>query len=186
VHVVAPIIQRGIRQLQPSNGPRVLVYLTKANPELITVLQSMRETFVVYGQNRVGEDRNIIYRAQGPGFLADLAACKAIIGTTGFSLIADSIYLKKPYFGIPLRRQFEQEHNARFLVQSGLGDSSDSPSPDKLERFLSRLPEYRQKLAEYDLDPTDQEETLRRLLGRLAPPPTPNQPDGLTALSREA
>jgi uncharacterized protein (TIGR00661 family) len=167
VHPVSPIIQREIRSLQPTNGPHVLVYLTKENPELIAVLKSIDETFIVYCNNRVGEDGNIIYRAQGPGYLADLCSCKAIVGTTGFSLIADSIYLEKPYFGVPLKKQFEQTHNAHFLRNSGLGEFSESVSRGRLEWFLAKLPHFRKKLAEYDLDPAEQEETLRGLLARL-------------------
>jgi len=168
VHVVAPIIQNEIRSLQPTDGPHVLVYLTKPNPELIEVLKALDGTFIVYCHNRVGVDGNIIHRAQGPDYLTDLSSCKAIIGTTGFSLIADSIYLRKPYFGVPLKKQFEQTHNALFLRRSGLGEYAESATKEDLERFLARLPEYRTRLAGYKLDPAEQEETLRGLLAKLA------------------
>jgi len=181
VNLVAPIIQRDIRCLQPTNGSHVLVYLTKPNAELIEVLKSMDETFIVYCHDRSGEDQNIRYRTQGPGYLTDLASCKAVIGTTGFSLIADSIYLKKPYFGVPLKKQFEQQHNAHFLRRSGLGEYSETVTRSKLEQFLARLPEYREKLAKVDFDPAEQEETLRSLLAELNPKPAPE--DGVTALS---
>jgi len=180
VHLVAPIIQREIRRLQPANGPHVLVYLTKPNPGLVEVLQSIPETFVVYGQRRAGEDRNVLYRVQGPGYLRDLASCKAIVGTTGFSLIADSIYLKKPYFGVPLKKQFEQKHNAEFLRSSGLGEYSETISREKLERFFAHLPGYREKLAKIDLDPAEQEVTLRRLIALHGPKPAPAPEGGFT------
>jgi uncharacterized protein (TIGR00661 family) len=167
MNYVAPIIQGEIRRLRPANGSHVLVYLTKANPGLIEVLKSMSGTFVVYCHNRVGEDGNIIYRAQGENFLRDLVSCRAIIATAGFSLIADSIFLRKPYFAIPLRKQFEQTHNAHFLEESGLGEYSEAVTREKLERFLSRLPAYREKLDKYDFNPAEQEETLRRLLAQL-------------------
>jgi uncharacterized protein (TIGR00661 family) len=168
VRFVSPIIQSRIRQLVPRDGAHVLVYLTKPNPDLIGVLRSLEETFFVYCHNRVGDEGNVHYRAQGEGFLRDLQDCKAIIGTTGFSLISDSIYLRKPYFGVPLRKQFEQTHNARFLRNSGLGTSSETPTADELRRFLAGLPAYRERLARYRLDPTEQEETLLALLGAAA------------------
>ena len=170
VRFVSPIIQNEIRRETPVVGSHVLVYLTKPNPELINVLKSMDETFVVYCNNRVGEDGNLTYRAQGPTYVRDLASCKAIIGTTGFSLIADSIFLKKPYYGVPLRKQFEQTHNAHFLAESGLGEYSESISRQEIERFLSKLPTYRERLAAYDLDPAEQEETLLELLRRMGSP----------------
>jgi uncharacterized protein (TIGR00661 family) len=166
VHLVAPMIQKEIRRLQPTYGSHVLVYLTKPNPGLVEILKSIDETFVVYCHDRVGEDRNIIYRAQGPDYLRDLGGCKAVIGTTGFSLIADCIYLKKPYFGVPLKKQFEQTLNAHFLRKSGMGEYSEAVTRDELGRFLARLPDYREKLAGYDLDPAEQEETLRELLAK--------------------
>jgi len=168
MHVVAPIIQSEIRTLQPTTGSHVLVYLTKPNPDLIGVLRTMTEqTFIVYCHNRVGEDQNLIFRAQGPSYLRDLASCKAIIGTTGFSLIADAIYLKKPYYGVPLKKQFEQTNNAYFLTKSGLGEASETVTREQLERFFSRLGDYRDRLAKYNLDPAEQEETLRSLLAEI-------------------
>jgi uncharacterized protein (TIGR00661 family) len=170
VRFVSPIIQEEIKRLKPTDGAHVLVYLTKPNPDLIEILKSMDETFVVYCNNRVGKDRNITYRAQGAGYLDDLSGCKAILATTGFSLIADSIYLKKPYFGAPLRKQFEQTHNAHFLTKSGFGEFSEAITRAQLESFLANLPRYRMRLAIYNLDPEEQEETLVAALRELAGP----------------
>jgi uncharacterized protein (TIGR00661 family) len=129
----------------------------------------MDETFVVYCDNRVGQDGNVSYRAQGSTYLQDLSSCKAIVGTTGFSLIADSIYLKKPYFGAPLRKQFEQTHNAHFLVQSGFGEYSEAITRAELEGFLADLPRRRERLSLCNLDPAEQEETLLAVLREMAP-----------------
>jgi uncharacterized protein (TIGR00661 family) len=164
VRFVSPIIQDEIRRLEPTIGSHVLVYLTKPNPDLIEILKSMEGTFVVYCNNRVGKDGNISYRAQGATYLQDLSSCKAIVATTGFSLIADSIYLKKPYFGAPLRKQFEQTHNAHFLVESRFGEYSESITKAELEKFMTGLPAYRERLSTYNLDPAEQEETLLVIL----------------------
>ncbi|HEY5227302.1 MAG TPA: glycosyltransferase family protein [Opitutaceae bacterium] len=164
VHFVAPVIQRDIRALRASDGNHVLVYLTKPNAALIEVLRTIDETFIVYCHNHVGEEGNITHRAKGPSFLADLGACKAIIGTTGFSLIADAIFLKKPYFGVPLRKQFEQTYNAHYLAAAGFGAYSEAASRPELESFFANLPRYRAKLARHTLDPSEQEETLLRVL----------------------
>jgi uncharacterized protein (TIGR00661 family) len=181
MHLVAPIIQQEIRRLTPTNGSHILVYLTKENPDLLAVLKSVDESFIVYCLNRVGADQNLTFRRQGPTFLPDLRDCKAIIGTTGFSLIADAIYLKKPYFGVPLKKQFEQTHNALFLASSGLGDFSETVTRGQLVRFLAQLPDYRRKLVEYDLDPAEQEQTLRRLLAKLERQQAALTVDGVTA-----
>jgi uncharacterized protein (TIGR00661 family) len=164
IRFVSPVIQDAIRFLRPTQGDHVLVYLTKPNPELIEVLKSIDETFIVYCGNPEGTDRNILYRAQGENYLPDLGACKAIIATTGFSLISDSIFLKKPYLGAPLRRQFEQSYNASFIRQLGIGDFSESITKADIERFLGNLAGYRSQLELYHLDPSEQEETLLALI----------------------
>jgi uncharacterized protein (TIGR00661 family) len=176
LHFVAPIIQREIRRLKPVHGNHVLVYLTKANPALIDMLRTIDEQFVVYCLNRTGEEGNITFRAKGPSFLPDLESCKAIIGTTGFSLISDSIYLRKPYFGVPLRKQFEQTYNAQFLRESGLGDYSEDPTREQVSGFLAKLPEFRGRLLGHALDPTEQEETLLEVLGAIGVCQTRLQP----------
>ncbi len=171
VHFVAPIIQNEIRRLTPSYGDHVLVYLTKPNPELIEVLKTLDETFFVYCNNREGSDGNVTYRRQGATYVRDLSQCKAIIATTGFSLIADAIYLKKPYFGVPLKRQFEQTHNGHFIRDSGFGECSETVTREALLGFLGRLPLYRESLSRYHLDPAEQERTLLALLSKVCPDP---------------
>jgi uncharacterized protein (TIGR00661 family) len=161
---VSAVIQDEIRALRPTQDGPVLVYLTKPNPGLIGMLKSMNETFVVYCGSPVAEDGNISFRAQGATYPRDLGACKAIIATTGFSLIADSVYLKKPYFGAPLRGQFEQTYNAHFLRQLGIGEFSESITKADLERFLGNLAGYRARLERCHLDPREQEETLLGVL----------------------
>ena len=176
VHFVYPVIQSEIRALRPSNGDLVLVYLTKPNPELTALLRSMDGQFAVYCNNRVGTEGNLSYRAQGEGFVRDLGSCRAIIGTAGFSLIADSIYLRKPYFAVPLKRQFEQTHNAHFLRRSGLGEYSENPSRQDLARFLGSLDDYRGRLERHRIDPAQQEETLLALLEKVRRPGAPARP----------
>ncbi len=167
VRFVSPIIQQEIRRLRPQKGDYVFAYLTKPNPPLEAIMREMDERFIVYCNNRVEELGNISYRAQGGSYLSDLAGCKAIIATTGFSLIADSLFLGKPYFGVPLKGQFEQTHNARFLAQSGLGEYAEDPTRGQIESFLGRLPVFEARLAGHRIDPAEQEETLLGLLREL-------------------
>jgi uncharacterized protein (TIGR00661 family) len=164
---VAPVIQREIRTLKPTNDGPVLVYLTKPNPAFLEVLRSVDETFIVYCRNPVGREGNLIFRAQGGSYLGDLGACKAIIATTGFSLIADALFLKKPYFGVPVRGQFEQVYNAHFLKHLGIGDWSDQPTAADIGRFLADLGAYRERLLACNLDPVEQENTLLGLIQEL-------------------
>jgi uncharacterized protein (TIGR00661 family) len=164
VYFVSPHIQNEIRNLSPITGEYVLVYLTKPNPKLIEIIKLIPEKFIVYCNNKTGDDTNITYRASGPSYLPDLNKCKAIIGTTGFSLINDAIYLRKPYFGVPIRKQFEQVHNAYFLRESGVGEFSLDVTKDEIERFLSSLANYQNRFAEYRNNSDEQKETLLKIL----------------------
>src|SRR6516165_2809269 len=164
VYFVSPHIQNEIRSLSPTTGEYVLVYLTKPNRNLIKLLKLIPERFIVYCNNQTGDDTNITYRASGPSYLPDLNGCKAIIGTTGFSLINDSIYLRKPYFGVPIRKQFEQVHNAYFLRESGAGEFSLNVTKDELEHFLSSLTIYQERFAEHQISSDEQKETLLKIL----------------------
>jgi uncharacterized protein (TIGR00661 family) len=166
--IVAPIVQRDIRALTPTAGDHFLVYLTKPNPEFLDVLRELDEPCVIYCHDRVGDEGKLRFRPRGQGFLADLASCRAIIGTAGFSLIADAIYLKKPYFALPLVKQFEQTMNALFLADSGLGTYSEAPSVGELRQFIADLPRYAERFESQRFDPTEQESALREVLGRLA------------------
>ena len=39
----------------------------------------------------------------------------------GFSLLSEAVYLGKPVLAVPLRGQFEQMMNARYLDRKGYG-----------------------------------------------------------------
>lgn len=170
VRFVGPLIQEEIVRLTPSVGDSVLVYLTKPNPRFVELLRTIDRTFLVYCEDRVGQEGNLVFRRRGPTFLPDLAGCQAIIGTTGFSLISDAFYLKKPYFGVPLKKQFEQTINAFFLAESGFGEFSEDPTPAMIRAFLERCPLYRERLNRHQapVDPSEQANALRAVLRRIA------------------
>lgn len=165
--IVAPIVQREIRALNPTVGEHFLVYLTKPNPEILRVLREWNEPCFIYCHDRVGAEGKLTFRPRGRHFLGDLAGCRAIIGTAGFSLIADAIYLRKPYFAVPLAKQFEQTMNALFLAESGLGTYSENPSVADLRQFVADLPRYRERLDAQSFDPSQQETALLDVLARL-------------------
>ena len=171
---VSPLIQRETEGMGPTEGGHVLVYLTKPNPALLAVLASLPGRFIVYCHDRTGTEGNLEFRARGATFLPDLASARAIIGTTGFSLIADAIFLGKPYFGVPLRRQFEQVYNAQFLARSGFGEYSEAPTREQLARFLGELQHFQARLGRRTLDPREQEAALLLVLEELRQrPPVP-------------
>jgi uncharacterized protein (TIGR00661 family) len=183
IRLVAPLIQAETRRLQPTADGPVLVYLTKPNAGLVEVLRKVDAEFVIYGDHLPRDEGRLRFRTRGPSYLPDLSVCRAIIATTGFSLIADAIHLKKPYFGVPLKGQFEQTQNAHYLRTAGIGDFAEDPDAATLARFLAELPGYRRALAALRFDPAEQAEVLVELLDRLAAAAAP-APAGFRAAYR--
>lgn len=164
-YIVSPLLRDEVLKLKRKRGGKVLVYLTKKDDRLLDELRGINEEFVVYGHGKRKRDGNLVFRKIGPGFLYDLAECKAVIATAGFTLISEALYLKKPYFAIPLRGQFEQTLNALFLKKSGLGDYREKPAQKDLEKFLGKLGFYEKRLKRHKMDP---DEALREIEWALA------------------
>jgi len=146
-----PILREKVFKVKTSEKQHILVYVTQAYENLLNILKKFkREKFYVYGYQRSGKDENLtLKRFSRITFLRDLASCKAIIGTAGFTLITESLHLKKPYCSIPVKGQFEQIMNAIMLEQLGYGKNVKEMCRDAISAFFYELPEYQIKLKDY-------------------------------------
>ncbi len=147
-----PILRREVLDLSPERGDHVLVYLTGGFESFIDELAHFRrESFLVYGHDRSDQAGNVTFRPfSKDGFLRDLAAAKAVMATAGFTLMSEALFLRKPYMAMPMRGQFEQELNAFQLQQLGYGKSVSDVGPDAIGDFLYRIPDYAQRLTDYE------------------------------------
>ena len=106
-----------------------------------------REKFILYGYDKSLEEGNILYKPfSKDGFLEDLSSCKAVIATAGFTLLTESLFLKKPYLALPMRGQFEQELNGLLLEEAGYGMNLRDIRGEAVSTFFYRVPEYNEKL----------------------------------------
>jgi uncharacterized protein (TIGR00661 family) len=153
VHVVPPVLQDEFRHLQPEIGDYAMVYLKEPNPALIQVLRRIGERFVIYGYDRAASEGNLTFRAFNEDMPRELAGCKAVIGTSGLSLITEALWLKKPFFGVPLKNEFEQMANSIFVKDAGLGDFAERPSPEAIGDFFRAGEDFRAALAGFNFDP---------------------------------
>ena len=166
---VAPFVQKETMMYQPTISDHTLVYLNKPNPDLLNILKDIPENFIVYCNNQVGTEKNITFKASGgESYMKDLSSCKAIIGTTGFSLIGDALYLKKPYFGIPLKGQPEQMYNALTIKQLGIGEYTKQVTSLELNNFFAHLSIYREALEKYEYDPQEEERVVLTTLRKIS------------------
>ena len=145
-----PILRKEILETKTKEGDYILVYLTSQFQGLMTLLKNINKKFVVYGFDQDKKEKNLIFKkASRKGFLKDLANCEGIIANAGFTLITESLYLKKPYLALPVTKQFEQILNAFQLEQLGYGKYWDKLNKERVESFLDNLDLYRKNLRKY-------------------------------------
>ena len=146
-----PILRRAVLDKQATDGSHILVYMTSGFDSCLEELGKFgRESFLVYGYDRAEEDGPLTFRPfSRDGFLDDLASAKAVIATAGFTLISEALCLRKPYLAMPMQGQFEQELNGFQLGRLGYGKSVAEVDGESIGDFLYRLPDYRERLAEY-------------------------------------
>jgi uncharacterized protein (TIGR00661 family) len=98
-------------------------------------------------------DGNVHYRPFSErGFVDDLRTARAVVANGGFTLLSESVYLHKPVLASPVRKQFEQVLNARYLELLGYGLETEAIDAAALGGFLERLPDFDAKLAGYAQD----------------------------------
>ncbi len=140
--IVGPILRPEVMALAPTSGDHVLVYQTAvATAELIAALRAIPEQrFVVYARNLGEADRveNVTIRAfDEQRFLEDLASARAVITNGGYTLMSEALYLGKPILSMPLRHQGEQELNAAYLDELGLGFAMPGLDVERIRRFVT-------------------------------------------------
>lgn len=169
--LVPPILRKAVLDVKPSRGEHVLVYQTStSDQQLLPTLKKLRNrNFVVYGLRRDAvEDNCVIKDFSENGFVDDLASSRAVITNGGLSLLHEAIYLGKPIFSVPVRHQFEQEMNARYLEKLGYGLSAPQVQPDTLEWFLQQESRYAAALSAHNQNGNQVLfQTIDSLLGRL-------------------
>lgn len=145
-----PILRKEVLSLTPENEQYILVYLTSGFESFVEKLcRFQRERFIVYGYNRSEQDGNITFKKPSrEGFLRDLAGCRAVMATAGFTLMTESLHLRKPFMALPMRGQFEQELNGYLLAKLGYGKNVRSTTDDVVSSFLYHIDDYAEALAE--------------------------------------
>lgn len=147
-----PILRQSVIEAKPSVGDYILVYATKEYDTLIEYLKTYkREKFIVYGFNVDKIEGNLTYKSfSRSGFLIDLAGCRAVIATAGFTLMTESFYLGKPYLALPMKGQFEQVLNGLMLDELKYGKSALDLEKENISAFLYDIPEYTENLKNYE------------------------------------
>jgi uncharacterized protein (TIGR00661 family) len=165
--LIPPVLRRSILEAQPTDGDHLLVYQTSYSTfETSRLIRQLDIPVKAYGlRPDIDHDvveGNITYRPFSEDeFIADLASCRAVFASAGFTLLTEAMNLGKPYFALPVEGQIEQMLNGRYIEKLGYGTYSMAPTKRDLDEFLDNLPAYRDALDAYDN--ADNDETFRTL-----------------------
>lgn len=143
--LVGPVMRPEIVTARPTRGEHVVVYQTAhGDPRLIPSLLANRGvSFRVYGAKERGRIANVqLCDFDEAGFIADLASARAVIANGGFTTLAEALYLGKPVLAVPVRHQGEQELNAAYLEELGLGLRARRISAGAVRALLARTREH--------------------------------------------
>ena len=153
-----PILRPEILAAAPGDGDHLLVYQTStSNSALPEILSRSGRECRIYGLRRdlTSEvvEGNLRYRPfSETGFIDDLRTARGVIASGGFTLMGEAVYLRRPMLAIPVRKQFEQLLNARYLEAEGYGLAAEELTAPRLGEFLERLPDFANALASYRQD----------------------------------
>jgi uncharacterized protein (TIGR00661 family) len=154
--LIPSLLRPEILAAKAERGDHLLVY-GRISEASIAALEASGVKSHVYGaRDGLTEDvqeRSLTYRPfANEAFIDDLRTARGVVGSAGYSLMSEAVYLDKPMLALPLAGQFEQEMNARYLERLGFGTAAMVLDEAALERFLEREPLHEEALAAYEQD----------------------------------
>jgi uncharacterized protein (TIGR00661 family) len=150
--LVPPMLRKSVLDAKRTArlGEHVLVYQTSlSNTKLVPELNKIKdERFIVYGLRKNDKQGNCTLKEfSEDGFIHDLATSRAVVANGGLSLIGEALFLGKPIYSVPVKNQFEQVMNARYLEELGFGLGAEEVEADVLRLFLAEAPKYAARVA---------------------------------------
>lgn len=143
VVICPPVLRPQVLALTPSSGRHIVIYTTTAahEGELLAMLnQFPSEQFYVYGFEKYADHGHVLFKERSTeGFLADLASCRGIVASAGFSLLSECMYLRKKMLLMPVPGQYEQIVNAYYVQKLGLGVASEQLTETAIKEYLACL-----------------------------------------------
>jgi uncharacterized protein (TIGR00661 family) len=167
-----PVLRPEIRTARPEPGEHLLVYQTSTSNEALPgILAGCGRECRIYGLRRdlkkEVREGNLRYRPfSEAAFIEDLRTARAVISGGSFTLMSEAVHLGRPMLSVPVKKQFEQTLNGRYLQKLGFGLTAEEVTPAALGELLERTGEFERNLAA--APHPGQEETLASLEATLA------------------
>lgn len=143
-----PVVRDTVMRIKPSDGDHVIVYSTDAGKiqrERIfnVVRQFGTYRFYIYGFDEDVQVENCTFKKNSTkGFLTDLASCRGVVATAGFSLLSECLYFRKSMLLMPVQDQYEQLINSYYVEKLGCGERTDALTAACFEKYISKLNVY--------------------------------------------
>lgn len=154
--LVPSILRNEVLAATPEPGEHLLVYGRISETALAALKAGGVPARVYGGRDDVTADErdgNVLYRPfANEAFIEDLRTSRGVVASAGYSLMSESVYLRKPMLALPLAGQFEQAMNSRYLEALGYGTASAALDEPALEHFLEHEPRLAENLAGYHQD----------------------------------
>lgn len=144
-HVVqaGPLVRREIREAAPEDRGFLVSTLPRHTPfGTLAALADCGLPVRVYGLGaREPLGTLAFHDDEGGRFVDDLVGCRAVVATAGNQLVGEALHLGKPLLVLPEAARVEQLIHARFLADTGCGDSCpfEEVSVERVEAFVARL-----------------------------------------------
>jgi len=117
------LLRREIREAASESGAHFVAYVRRRAPRrVLDSLRSWGRTVHVYGHGALGRSGNLeFFDIEPVRFVEDLARARALISSAGNQVVGEALALQKPVLAYPQPGNWEQQINAHFLQQSGMG-----------------------------------------------------------------
>src|SRR3989338_5803802 len=139
-------------QKQKSNAQKnkghIFVYQTSPSyKRMFPILKKINKQFIIYGFNKEAKEGNLTFKKfNTEEYLEDLATADVVIINGGFTTLSEALFLEKPIFSIPIKRQFEQIINGHYLNKLQYGMAVKDISEENFTKFLKNKEKYKQNI----------------------------------------
>lgn len=174
VFVVPPLLRPEIKNLSIKEGDFLLIYILNKgykadilnwhNKNKTVPIHCFSDDPEVEDEHKV-DDTLTFHQLNGSKFLEKMAACKALVSTSGFESVCEAMYLNKPVLMVPVEGHYEQFVNSRDAHSAGAGVYSNQFDIDKLIAYLE---EGKRSMTVFKNWADEAELKITRIINRIA------------------
>ncbi len=165
--LVPPVVKQDVQEIkqkrikskeqknnEQKNKEHIFVYQTSSSyKRMLPILKKINKQFIIYGFNKEAKEENLIFKKfNKEEYVEDLATADAVIINGGFTTLSEALYLEKPIFSIPIKRQFEQIINGHYINKLQYGMAVKDITEENFIKFLNNKEKYRKDIKKLKWD----------------------------------